>query len=78
MDDSNPTNICRACLTKEGEFKSVFMSDEKSGVNIHLAEMIMSYASVQVNIMLCNINLDRCSIIFVDYTWGRIARTDMC
>lgn len=57
MDDSNITNVCRACLTKEGEFKSVFISDENSGVNIHLAEMIMAYASVQVSSVLCNINL---------------------
>ncbi|KAL3280961.1 hypothetical protein HHI36_004186 [Cryptolaemus montrouzieri] len=41
-------NICRACLTEQGEFQSVFVSDESSGMNIHLAEMLMACASIQV------------------------------
>lgn len=42
--------ICRACLTEEGEMQSVFVPDEKTGSHIHLAEMIMAYASVQVTV----------------------------
>lgn len=46
--EEEETKICRTCLTQEGEFQSVFVRDEDSGYDIHLAEMIMSYASVQV------------------------------
>lgn len=49
MEETALTNVCRACLTEEGEFQSVFVADESSGLTIHLAEMIMAYASVQVN-----------------------------
>lgn len=48
MEEPAILKICRACLTEEGEMQSVFVSDEKTGTNIHLAEMIMAYASVQV------------------------------
>lgn len=47
--DEKEINICRACLTKEGEFKSVFTSIEETGINIHLADMIMAFTSVQVH-----------------------------
>lgn len=50
MEESTLTKICRACLTEEGEMKSVFVPDERAGTNIHLAEMIMAYASIQVNV----------------------------
>lgn len=53
MEDSSLTKICRACLTGEGEMQSVFVPDERSGTTIHLAEMIMAYASVQVNVYNC-------------------------
>lgn len=50
MEEPALTKICRACLTEEGEMKSVFIPDERAGTNLHLAEMIMAYASVQVNV----------------------------
>lgn len=50
MEEPALAKICRACLTEEGEMKSVFVSDERTGTTIHLAEMIMAYASVQVNV----------------------------
>ncbi|KAB0798528.1 hypothetical protein PPYR_09521 [Photinus pyralis] len=42
--------VCRVCLTEEGEFQSVFVADENSGVKIHLAEMIMAYTSLQITL----------------------------
>ncbi|KRT82317.1 zinc-finger associated domain containing protein, partial [Oryctes borbonicus] len=48
MEESAHTNICRACLTEQSEFQSIFISHEGLGLNIHLAEMIMTYASVQI------------------------------
>lgn len=42
--------VCRACLTEEGEFQSVFVPDENSGLKIHLAEMIMAYTSLQITL----------------------------
>lgn len=48
MEEPALIKICRACLTEEGEMQSVFVPDEKTGSHIHLAEMIMAYASVQV------------------------------
>lgn len=47
-------NICRACLTEQGDFQSVFVSEESSGLNIHLAEMLMACASIQVEIFELN------------------------
>lgn len=49
MEENSLTNVCRACMTEQGEFQSVFVTDENSGLTIHLAEMIMAYASVQVS-----------------------------
>lgn len=48
MEESVLNNICRACLTEHGEFQFIFARDESTGLDIHLAEMIMAYASVQV------------------------------
>lgn len=48
MEEPSLLKICRACLTEEGDMQSVFLPDEKTGTNIHLAEMLMAYASVQV------------------------------
>lgn len=50
MEEASLIKICRACLTEEGEMQSVFVPDEKTGSHIHLAEMIMAYASVQVTV----------------------------
>lgn len=50
MEEPALTKICRACLTEEGEMKSVFIPDERAGTNLHLAEMIMAYASVQITL----------------------------
>lgn len=49
MEESVLTNVCRACLSEKGEFQSIFVRAERTDVDIHLAEMIMAYASVQVN-----------------------------
>lgn len=49
--DQKPTSVCRTCLTEDGEFQSIFVPDESTGSNIHLAEMIMSYAAVQVSLI---------------------------
>lgn len=49
MEESAVTNVCRVCLTEEGEFQSLFVPDESTGSNIHLAEMLMAYASVQAS-----------------------------
>ncbi|KAI4465109.1 zinc finger protein [Holotrichia oblita] len=48
MEESVLNNICRACLTEHGEFQFIFVRDESTGLDIHLAEMIMAYASVQI------------------------------
>lgn len=48
MDENVLTNVCRTCLAERGEFQSIFVSGECAGLDIHLAEMIMSYTSVQV------------------------------
>ncbi|KAF5282789.1 hypothetical protein FQR65_LT02786 [Abscondita terminalis] len=50
MEESLKVNVCRACLAEEGEFQSVFVSDENSGLSIHLAEMIMAYTSLQITV----------------------------
>lgn len=44
----NSSTICRVCLAEEGNFQSIFVKDEKTGLDIHLAEMIMAYTTVQV------------------------------
>lgn len=48
MDEEISINICRVCLSESGEFQSIFTPDEKSGTSIHISEMIMAFASVQV------------------------------
>lgn len=48
MDQNPATGLCRTCLAEEGQFQSIFVPDESTGCHLHLAEMIMSYASVQV------------------------------
>ncbi|RZB40292.1 zinc finger protein 2 -like, partial [Asbolus verrucosus] len=42
------TNICRACLTETGDFQSIFVPAEETGLSIHISEMIMAFASVQI------------------------------
>ncbi|XP_045472101.1 zinc finger protein 391-like [Harmonia axyridis] len=64
-------NICRVCLTEQGEFQSVFISDESSGLNIHLAEMLMACASIQVTFgdglpeQICKICADKTVSLFL-------------
>ncbi|GJQ70191.1 hypothetical protein Trydic_g22651 [Trypoxylus dichotomus] len=48
MEESARISTCRACLTEQGEFQSIFVCHEDSGLNIHLAEMIMTYTSLQI------------------------------
>ncbi|KAJ3665729.1 hypothetical protein Zmor_001209 [Zophobas morio] len=50
MFEENSRNLCRACLTETGEFQSIFVPDEETGLSIHLSEMIMAFASVQVTL----------------------------
>lgn len=40
--------MCRACLTENVPFQSIFTTKDGSNVRIHFAEMIMACASVQV------------------------------
>ncbi|KAJ3633717.1 hypothetical protein MTP99_010648 [Tenebrio molitor] len=47
MGEEISTNLCRACLTEFGEFQSIFVPDEATGLSIHISEMIMAFASVQ-------------------------------
>lgn len=42
--------ICRACMAENVKMRSIFEPDENLETNIHLSEMIMAYASVQVNV----------------------------
>lgn len=56
MEEATIVNICRTCLAEEGEMQSIFQPDEKTGTNIHLAEMIMAYASVQVILLFVAIS----------------------
>nr|CAH7756139.1 unnamed protein product [Callosobruchus chinensis] len=43
-------NICRACLTEEGEFRSIFVPELSSGLSLHLSDMIVSCAKVQISL----------------------------
>lgn len=49
MAENDLLQICRSCLAENVSFRSIFTSDENSGLRIHFAEMIMACASVQVN-----------------------------
>lgn len=42
--------ICRTCLSEEGDMRSVFSIDEALGETARLFEMLMSCASVQVDV----------------------------
>lgn len=42
--------ICRTCLSEDSVMKSVFSIDDSLGQNTRLFEMLMSCASVQVNL----------------------------
>lgn len=48
MGESELLQMCRACLTENVPFQSIFTSKEGSDLRIHFAEMIMACASVQV------------------------------
>ncbi|KAF5297721.1 hypothetical protein FQA39_LY12052 [Lamprigera yunnana] len=52
MEDNLKVNysafICRACLTEDGDFQSVFEYEENCGLTIQLSEMIMTYTSLQI------------------------------
>ncbi|KAJ8961282.1 hypothetical protein NQ318_008967 [Aromia moschata] len=50
MEECELKNICRACLSEEAEFRSVFEPDTNSSVSLQLAEMITSCASVQITL----------------------------
>lgn len=56
MDNKNNSaqfdinKICRACLSEKSEMRSIFHPDETIGQAMILAEMIMGFSSVQVNI----------------------------
>lgn len=56
MDNKNSSaqfdinKICRACLSEKGEMRSVFLADETIGQAMRLADMIMGFSTVQVNI----------------------------
>lgn len=56
MDNKNNSaqfdlnKICRACLSERTEMRSIFHPDETIGQTTILAEMIMGFSSVQVNI----------------------------
>lgn len=50
MEENSLRNICRVCMTEKGIFQSVFVSEERTGLKIHLAEMVMAYTSVQITL----------------------------
>ncbi|EFA03090.1 Histone-lysine N-methyltransferase PRDM9-like Protein [Tribolium castaneum] len=50
MEEEISQKICRACLTESGEFQSIFVPDEKTGTSIHISEMMMAFATVQVTL----------------------------
>lgn len=66
ISNDDPPNMCRACLATEGLFQSIFVPDETIDVNIHLAEMIMEYSSVQITLgdglpeVICLMCADKC------------------
>ncbi|KAJ8939009.1 hypothetical protein NQ314_011259, partial [Rhamnusium bicolor] len=50
MEECELKNICRACLTEDGEFQSVFIPDSSTGLSLHLSEMMSACASIQVTL----------------------------
>lgn len=49
MEEYELRNVCRACLTEEGEFYSMFVAEDISGLSLQLSEMMTSCTSIQVN-----------------------------
>lgn len=64
------SNMCRACLSTDGMFQSIFLRVETVDININLAEMIMEYSSVQITLgdglpeIICLVCADKCVELF--------------
>ncbi|XP_056639156.1 zinc finger protein 664-like isoform X2 [Diorhabda sublineata] len=50
MEECELRNICRACLTEQGQFQSVFVPESSSGISLHISEMMSACSSVQVTL----------------------------
>lgn len=44
--------LCRTCLTENEQMRSVFVSDESTGQNLTIADMLMNFTNVQVNLII--------------------------
>ncbi|CAH1109623.1 unnamed protein product [Psylliodes chrysocephalus] len=50
MEECELQNICRACLTEQGEFQSIFVPEISSGISLHISEMMTACASIQITV----------------------------
>ncbi|KAG5886099.1 hypothetical protein JTB14_031700 [Gonioctena quinquepunctata] len=50
MEQCELRNVCRACLTEEGEFQSVFVPEVSSGISLHISEMMNTCTSIQITL----------------------------
>lgn len=70
-EDNKEPAICRTCMSKETELQSIFISSKVSDLNMHIAEMIMEFSSIQVTIgdglpeSICKICADKVVSLFL-------------